>query len=82
MLFASSVPTATADKEGTGSEDETGLKNEAEDGQEEQDPTWTGSEAGSEDKTPCAQDLVDARAELQCIIDSEEQDNGSADSRR
>jgi len=48
------------------------LKNGAEDGQEEQDSTWTGSEAESDDDTPFFDnDLVGAGAERHGITGPE-----------
>ena len=65
------------DKDDMKREDGKGLKNNAEDGQEEQDSTWTGSEAESDDDTPFFDhDLVEAGAELYWITDPEE--HGSA----
>ena len=60
------------DKDDMKREDGKGLKNNAEDGQEEQDSTWTGSEAESDDDTPFFDhDLVGAGAERHWINDPE-----------
>ena len=57
-------------------EDKKGHKNDAEDGQENQDPTWTANEAECEDLKLFGCDLVEAGAELYWIFDSEGHGSG------